>query len=539
MQVLSASQPREARRAAITLGEVQDTFTVTTESADQTPDIFSFRPQSGVAPDTLITSESITVTGINLPVTINVSGGEYALDDGPFTQTSGTVRAGQRVQVRLTSASTFVTPGFAFLNIGTISNAFVVTTQADSQSDSTPNPFLFEDRDEVSPSQLMTSNTITVTGIDTAIPLLLTTGSYSLNGAAFTAVPTVVNNNDTLVLRLLAPSGAGETLSTTLILGSVFDSFSVSTADQGDVPDAFTVGGSIIGLAGSGLVLQNNGGDNLAISTNGPFTFATPLPDISTYSLSVLNQPDTPSQNCVVSQGAGTLAGANITDINIVCTTKPYTVGGTVSGLAGSGFVLQNNGSDDLAIDANGVFTFATALEDLLTYAVSVLSPPTGQACSVSQGSGALVGAAITDVDIVCVDNIAPGVTMTFPPAQSLTDGDSLIVRGTAADNPGGSGIATLSVNGIEATTNDNFATWTVDVPLNPGQNTLTVATTDLAGNSAPLAAQAAVKNEVLLYLPIATVLDSANNRALVVDFNLAAVIAVDLINGQRVILSR
>jgi len=38
---------------------------------------------------------------------------------------------------------------------------------------------------------------------------------------------------------------------------------------------SFTVGGTVTGLTGTGLVLQDNGGDNLAITGNGAFTFKT------------------------------------------------------------------------------------------------------------------------------------------------------------------------------------------------------------------------------------------------------------------------
>src|SRR5579862_4686971 len=39
--------------------------------------------------------------------------------------------------------------------------------------------------------------------------------------------------------------------------------------------------------------------------------------------------------------------------------TVTYTLGGTISGLTGSGLVLGNNGADDLAVTANGAFKFA------------------------------------------------------------------------------------------------------------------------------------------------------------------------------------
>ncbi len=40
----------------------------------------------------------------------------------------------------------------------------------------------------------------------------------------------------------------------------------------------FTVSGTVTGLTGSGLILQNNGGDNVSVSVGGAsFTFATPI----------------------------------------------------------------------------------------------------------------------------------------------------------------------------------------------------------------------------------------------------------------------
>ena len=41
-------------------------------------------------------------------------------------------------------------------------------------------------------------------------------------------------------------------------------------------------------------------------------------------------------------------------------TSTTYTVSGIVSGLSGTGLVLQNNTADDKTITASGTFTFAT-----------------------------------------------------------------------------------------------------------------------------------------------------------------------------------
>ena len=85
--------------------------------------------------------------------------------------------------------------------------------------------------------------------------------------------------------------------------------------------DSFTVGGSVSGLAGNGLVLQNNAGDDLAISVNGGFVFSEALSNGSSYSVTVQTQPTAPNQTCSVSSGSGTLAGMNISDVDVTCTT--------------------------------------------------------------------------------------------------------------------------------------------------------------------------------------------------------------------------
>jgi hypothetical protein len=78
-----------------------------------------------------------------------------------------------------------------------------------------------------------------------------------------------------------------------------------------------TIGGTVAGLSGS-LVLQNNLGDNLAVSANGTFTFATPLPASSPYSVKLLTQP-APNLFCSVSNGSGIVASANVTNIGVTC----------------------------------------------------------------------------------------------------------------------------------------------------------------------------------------------------------------------------
>ncbi len=73
-----------------------------------------------------------------------------------------------------------------------------------------------------------------------------------------------------------------------------------------------------------------------------------------------------------------------------------------MQGLTGSGLVLRNNGGDDVTIAANGPFVFPTAVQDGGTYVITVAAQPSGQACSITRGTGTIAGTDVTDVVIDC-----------------------------------------------------------------------------------------------------------------------------------------
>jgi hypothetical protein len=109
--------------------------------------------------------------------------------------------------------------------------------------------------------------------------------------------------------------------------------------------------------------------------------------------------------------------------------TTTYLVGGVVAGLGGSGLSLQLNGGANLAVVANGGFSFPAGLAKGLNYQVSVLTQPAApaQGCVVQNGTGTIGTAAVTDVTVSC--NASPFTTPTNQPPVSgylallLTDG--------------------------------------------------------------------------------------------------------------------
>ena len=194
-------------------------------------------------------------------------------------------------------------------------------------------------------------------------------------------------------------------------------------------PTTYTIGGTVSGLIGTGLVLQDNGGNNLAVSASGAFTFSTAVASGAAYSVTVLTQPT--GQTCTVTSGSGT-ASANVTNVQVTCSTTTYTIGGTVSGLTGTGLVLQDNGGNNKAVSASGSFIFSTAVDSGAAYSVTVLTQPTGQSCTVTNGSGT-ASANVANVQIACVGEwkwMGGGSTVgTFAGGQSGVYG----TLGTAA----------------------------------------------------------------------------------------------------------
>ena len=89
----------------------------------------------------------------------------------------------------------------------------------------------------------------------------------------------------------------------------------------GGQPKLYSVGGSVTGLNGT-LTLQNNGADDLVITVDGSFTFATKVADGNAYDVTVKQGPTT--QNCAVTNGSGTISGAGVTNVLVGCTNKAW-----------------------------------------------------------------------------------------------------------------------------------------------------------------------------------------------------------------------
>ncbi|HTU67412.1 MAG TPA: putative Ig domain-containing protein [Steroidobacteraceae bacterium] len=123
---------------------------------------------------------------------------------------------------------------------------------------------------------------------------------------------------------------------------------------------------------------------------------------------------------------AGNSAGTSSFGVRITVMGR-FTIGGAVSGLTGTGLVLTNNGGDDLAITANGNFTFSRMVVARSAYNVAVKTQPSGQACTVTNGTGELTNDNFGGVLVNCTA-VTPkasagkqlAVTCPAPPAPAV-----------------------------------------------------------------------------------------------------------------------
>ncbi len=242
-------------------------------------------------------------------------------------------------------------------------------------------------------------------------------------------------------MKILLKSGLFLSLVlTTLFITSCYPAHSGSGGNGGGgggATQSYTVGGTVSGLTGTGLVLLDNGADNLTIIANGSFTFKTPIASGGTFNVSVFTQPS--GQTCSVTGATGTVSG-NVSSVQVACaasgTPGNYTIGGQVTGLVGSGLVLQDNGADNLAIGANGAFTFAATVTS--AYNVTIKTQPSNptQTCTVTNGTGTAAGN-VTDVQVACgnVFTVGGSITGLIGSGMVLQDNDGDNFKVTAAGN--------------------------------------------------------------------------------------------------------
>ena len=118
---------------------------------------------------------------------------------------------------------------------------------------------------------------------------------------------------------------------------------------------AYTIGGTVSGLSGTGLVLQDDDADNLAVQSNGAFAFDLMINSGKPYSVTVLAQPSNPSQNCAVANGSGT-ATADISNVQVTCSIVTPVAAGSWVWMGGAKVTNQSGTYGTLGVPSASNF---------------------------------------------------------------------------------------------------------------------------------------------------------------------------------------
>jgi hypothetical protein len=250
-------------------------------------------------------------------------------------------------------------------------------------------------------------------------------------------------------------------LTTALVVGAMFSTG--ATCGSSDAP-TYDVTATVTGLVGSGLVL-GDGDATVAVSASGPLTVTAALPDGTSYDVVVVAQPHDPAQVCTVTNGTGTIHGADAADIAIACATTPAAL-----------TVVTTTPADG----ATGV---AQAVGPAITFSAAIDASTTGALTLTSAG-----GAVATTIGAI-------GATVTITPTQPLAPQTAYTLTiGTGLRGAGGEQLAAAVVTTF-TTGGSTFAA----AALVPGAMTDDVSNPrvafDAAGNGVMLYTQSTVNH--------------------------------------------
>lgn len=277
------------RSGTMLIGGVTYTFTQLPAAGDSVPNAFAFTAASQIPINTFVISNSVTVAGINVAAPVSIAGGgEYSVNGGAYASAAGTVNLGDVVTVRQISSGSYSTLTSAVLTIGGVSATFNVTTTSAPvvingncgasnggvfssapttnlclagtatavtgagpwswsctgvnggttascsavPIDTTPDPFAFVAQSVVALNAPITSNTITIAGINSPAPISIVGGTYSIGcTTTFTSVVGTINDSQAVCVRHTSSGTNATAVVTTLTVGGVASTFTSTTSN--------------------------------------------------------------------------------------------------------------------------------------------------------------------------------------------------------------------------------------------------------------------------------------------------------------------
>lgn len=128
VRLVTNSEWKQLSTATISVDKISAQFSVLL--ADSSPDPFTFTAQTEVMRSSIIYSNTVTITGIDMATPISITGGYYRIDGGAWTQAAGTINLNQTLQLYVMSSASYSATTTATVTVGDYSPGFSVTTDA-------------------------------------------------------------------------------------------------------------------------------------------------------------------------------------------------------------------------------------------------------------------------------------------------------------------------------------------------------------------------------------------------------------------------
>ena len=267
--------------------------------------------------------------------------------------------------------------------------------------------------------------------------------------------------------------------------------------------NAYSVGGTVAGLNGGTIVVQNNSVDSLVLDQDGKFTFTSKLNRGESYSVRIVQPLSSPSLPCFISGANGIAESTDINNISIVCPVLQRTeissnlsraavdsdINFNLSGLYSMGLsrdltqYAEWSSSDTsvASISANGVFSAIAPGQVTVTAAYSgvtkskVVTVTSASLSSISiappQPNFSLGGKVALRAIGIYSDNSTQDLTQKV----QWTSSDELVIEKDASVNglmkglAPGTAIISAEFKGVSVTTNANVnATGLSSIEISP-----------------------------------------------------------------------
>jgi uncharacterized repeat protein (TIGR01451 family) len=265
-------------------------------------------------------------------------------------------------------------------------------------------------------------------------------GSYS----AITLTVSVANSAPASLTNTATVSGGGESNTSN---DSASDATTIAIVN-------FTIGGNVGGATSPAALTLNDTTHNTSqsLSSSGAFTFLTPLPIGSNWDVAVTTPPS--GQSCVVVNGSGANLSANVSNVQVTCTTvlvtlAPATLPAVMFGQAYSQQLGAS--SSDSTSHAPYTFTLTTgSLPSGVTLSASGLLSGTPNAVGSfsftvqAAGSGGVSGA---QAYMLVVNKKTTTVTLSANPNPAITGAPVTLTATVEGDPP--TGTVSFSDNGL------------------------------------------------------------------------------------------